>query len=116
MILNRLKPEVEEVLRRNQDGLKPGRSTVQQILVLRRTIEGVKSRNLPAVLTFIDFKKAFNSVHRGKMLKILAAYGIPSRIVLVIGLLYKVTRLERKSTFTERRIKTLRHISRGAAS
>ena len=81
MILNRLKPEVEEVLRRNQNGFKPGRSTVvQQILVLRRIIEGVKSRNLLAVLTFIDFKKAFDSVHRGKMLKILAANGIPSSI------------------------------------
>ena len=38
---------------------------------MRRLIEGVKSRKLPAVLTFIDFKKAFDSVHRGKMLKIL---------------------------------------------
>ena len=28
MILNRLKPEVEEVLRRNQNGFRPGRSTV----------------------------------------------------------------------------------------
>ena len=52
----------------------------------------MKSRNLPAVLTFIDFKKAFDSVHRGKMLKILAAYGIPSRLVSVIGLMYEGTR------------------------
>ena len=29
MVLNRLKPEVEEVLRRNQNGFRPGRSTVQ---------------------------------------------------------------------------------------
>lgn len=92
MVLNRLKPKIEEVLRRNQNGFRPGRSTVQQILVLRRIIEGVKSRNLPAVLTFIDFKKAFDSVHRGKMLKILAAYGIPSRLVSVIGLMYEGTR------------------------
>ena len=68
MILNRLKPEIETILRRNQNGFRPGRSTAQQILVLRRLIEGVKSRKLPAVLTFIDFKKAFDSVHRGKML------------------------------------------------
>jgi len=92
MILNRLKPEIEKVLRRNQNGFRPGRSTVQQILVLRRIIEGMKSRNLPAVLTFIDFKKAFDSVHRGKMLKILTAYGIPDRIVSVIRLMYEGTR------------------------
>ena len=92
MILNRLKPEIEKILRRNQNGFRPGRSTVQQILVLRRLLEGVKSRNLPAVLTFIDFKKAFDSIHRGKMLKILAAYGIPSKLVAVIGLIYEGTR------------------------
>ena len=92
MVLNRLKPEIETILRRNQNGFRPGRSTVQQILVLRRLIEGMRSRKLPAVLTFIDFKKAFDSVHRGKMLKILAAYGIPQRIVSVIRLMYEGTK------------------------
>ena len=85
MVLNRLKPEIETILRRN------GRSTTQQILVLRRLIEGVKSRKLPAVLTFIDFKKAFDSVHRGKMLKILEAYGIPVKLVELIRLMYEKT-------------------------
>ena len=74
MTLNSLKPKVKEVLRRNENGFNQGRSIVQQILVLRRIIEGVKSRNLPTVLTFIHFKKAFDSAHPGKMLKILAAY------------------------------------------
>ena len=92
MILNRLKPAIEGNLRRNQNGFRPGRSTVQQILVLRRIIEGVKGGKLPAVLTFIDFRKAFDSVHRGKMLKILAAYGIPKRIVSVIRLMYEGTK------------------------
>ena len=68
MILNRLKPEIETILRRNQNGFRHGKLTAEQILVLRRLIEGVKSRKLPAVLTFIDFKKAFDSVHRGKIL------------------------------------------------
>ena len=33
------------------------------------------------MVTFIDFKKAFVMVHRGKMIKILRAYGIPNIIV-----------------------------------
>ena len=53
MVLNRLKPEIESILRRNQNGFRPGRSTVQQILVLRRLIEGMRSRKLPAVLTLL---------------------------------------------------------------
>ena len=47
------------------------------------------TRKLPAVLTFIDIKKAFEILHRGKMLKILEAYGIPVKIVEFIRLMYE---------------------------
>ena len=60
-------------------------------MVLRRQIEGVRIRKLPAVLTFKDFKKAFDSVHRGKMLEILEAYGIPVKILELKRLLYEKT-------------------------
>lgn len=42
-----------------------------------RVIEEVKKGNLTAVLCCIDFKKAFDSIHQGMMVKILHAYGIP---------------------------------------
>ena len=92
MILNRIRPEVEKILRINQNGFRPGRSTTSHILTLRRVIEGVKARNLTAVMTFVDFKKAFDTVHRGTMMAILRAYGIPSVIVDVIRLLYTGTK------------------------
>ena len=37
--------------------------------------------------TFIDFKKAFDSVHKGKMIKIMQAYGIPDIIVQGINVI-----------------------------
>ena len=40
----------------------------------------------------MDFSKAFDSIHRGKMEEILHAYGIPSRIVQAVMMLYKNTR------------------------
>ena len=92
MILNRIQPVLDPHLRPNQNGFRPGRSTTSHILALRRIIEGIKERNLPAILTFIDFKKAFDSVHRGKMLKILTAYGIPEQLVKAIGTMYENTR------------------------
>ena len=39
MILNRIRPEVEKILRINQNGFRPGRSTTSHILTLRRIIE-----------------------------------------------------------------------------
>jgi len=62
---------------------------VAHILALRRLIEEVKKLNLKAVLVFVDFKKAFDSVHREKMFKILRAYGIPDKIVDAIAAMYK---------------------------
>jgi hypothetical protein len=43
------------------------------------------------VVTFIDFKKAFEMVHRGMMLTILDAYGIPISLVYAIAGGYKNT-------------------------
>ena len=88
LILNRIQPALDPLLRYNQNGFRPGRSTTTHILALRRLIEGVKANNLKAIITFIDFRKAFDSVHRGKMMKILRAYGIPNELVDAISLLY----------------------------
>ena len=92
MILNRIQPILDPHLRPSQNGFRPGRSTTTQILALRRIMEGIRECHLPAVLTFIDFKKAFDSVHRGKMLKILGAYAIPEELVNAIGKMYEGTR------------------------
>ena len=42
-------------------------------------------------MTFIDFKNAFDSIHRGKLMKILRAYGTPERIVQSISDVYDNT-------------------------
>ena len=92
LILNRIRSVIDLRLRTNQNGFRPTRTTVAQILALRRIIEGVKSNNLKAILTFIDFKKAFDSIHRGKMIRILKAYGIPPNLLQAIEKMYTNTK------------------------
>ena len=92
MKLNRIRPKIDPNLRPNQNGFRPGRSTTAHILALRRLIEGVQSHNLKAVITFVDFKKAFDSIHRDRMFKILRAYDIPEKLVQAIALMYQNTR------------------------
>ena len=55
-----------------------------QILPLRRINEEVKNNNLTAVLCFIDFKKAFDSINRGMMVTTLKAYGVPPTLLRAI--------------------------------
>ena len=90
-ILNIIRPELDEHLRTNQNGFRVGRTTVGHTLALRRLIEGMKANNLSAIITYIDFRKAFDTIHRGKMLNILRAYGIPGQIVDAIGDMYERT-------------------------
>ena len=92
MILNRIRPAIDPHLRENQNGFRERRTTVAQILALRRMIEEVKRDNLAAVLCFIDFKKAFDSIHRGTMVKILEAYGVPPNLLRAIETMYAGTK------------------------
>ena len=92
MILNRIRPYVDHILRKNQNGFRTNRSTSRQILALRRIIEGVKATNIPAILLFIDFSKAFDSIDSAKMRSIISHYGIREETVNAIMMIYKNTR------------------------
>ena len=97
LLLNRIQPEIEKVLRPNQNGFRKGRGTISQILTIRRIIEGVKAKQLPAILLFVDFRRAFDSIHRDKMKDILLSYGIPKETVSAIMIMYNNTRAQVRS-------------------
>ena len=88
ILLNRIRDEVDPILRKNQAGFRPGRSCAQQIHILRRVLEGFRDE-LPLVVTFIGFKKAFDSINRKVMFAVLQHYGIPEAVVNAISVLYK---------------------------
>ena len=71
MIRDRIQSAIDDILRPNQNGFRKNRSTVGQILTVRRIIEGIKEKNLVACTIFIYFSKAFDSIHRPKMVEIL---------------------------------------------
>ena len=88
-LLNRIRDEVDPILRKNQAGFRPGRSCAQEIHILRRVLEGFRDYQLPLVVTFIDFKKASDSINRKVMFAVLRHYGIPEAVVNAISVLYK---------------------------
>ena len=92
MLLNRIRPEVYIILRKNQNGFRTNRSTSGKILTVRRIIEGANAKNLTAAIFFIDFSEAFDSIHRGKMAEILKAYDIPDEIISAIMIAYTNTK------------------------
>ena len=97
LLRNRIEPKIDNILRKNQNGFRRNRSTTSQILTIRRILEGVRAKNLQATLIFVDFTKAFDSIHRGKMEQILLAYGIPKETVAAITILYRNTKVKVRS-------------------
>ena len=94
---NCIEPKIDNILRKNQNTFRRNRSTTSQILTIRRIIEGLRAKNLQVTLLFVDFTKAFDSIHRGKMEKILLAYGLPKEPVAAITILYRNTKVKVRS-------------------
>ena len=65
-----------------------------QILIIRRILEGVCAKNLEVTILFVNFTKAFDSIHRGKMEQIWLAYGLPKETVTAIMMLYRNTKVK----------------------
>ena len=60
VILNRIYDEVSPRLRSFQAGFRRGKSCTEQLHIL----EQYHQKNIPIIMTFIDFKKAFDSLNR----------------------------------------------------
>ena len=77
MLLYRIIPEIDPILRKNQNYFRTNRSKTGKMLTIRRSSKVVKSKNLPLTLLCIDFSKAFNTINRKNINEILLKYGIP---------------------------------------
>ena len=97
LLRNRIEPKIDNILRKNQNGFRRNRSMTSQILTIRRILEGVRAKNLQAILLFVDFTKALDSIHRGKMEQILPAYGLLKETIEAKTILYRNTKVKVRS-------------------
>ena len=88
VILNRISASVDPLLRKEQAGFRKGRSCADQIFTLRQIVEQSNEWNSPVYANFIDFTKAFDSINRPALWKILSHYGIPDKLINIIRMLY----------------------------
>jgi len=73
---------------KEQVSFRPKRSCNDQIFTLRQILETVTAGRNPTIFNFIGFCKAFDSVHRPALWKILQMYGSPQQIVSILQNLY----------------------------
>jgi len=84
ILLERMRGKVDHKLRDQQAGFRRGRSCTDQIATLRIIIEQSIEWNSSLYVNFVDYEKAFDSIDRETMWKLLAFYGIPSKLLVII--------------------------------
>ena len=89
ILIERIRKAIDKELRKEQAGFRKGKGTSDQIFILRNIIEQSVEWQAPLYLNFIDFEKAFDSIHRETLWKIMELYGVPSKISTVIKRLYQ---------------------------
>ena len=88
-LLERMKDAVDLTLRDNQAGFRKNRSCADQIASLRIIIEQSLEWNSPLHISFIDFEKAFDSVDRHTLWRLMKHYGIPEKIISIVQIIYQ---------------------------
>ena len=80
--------EVNELLVDEQNGFHASRSCIDHIFVHCTILRNRQAQKLSTFLTFVDFKKAFDSVDRNLLLFKLGQMGINGKIYKAISTLY----------------------------
>jgi len=88
VLLNRLNTEVDRLLREEQARFRHGRSCSEQIFTLRNIVEQCSEFQTPLFVNYVDFKKAFDSIRRESLWKILKLYGIPDKFINIFKSMY----------------------------
>ena len=71
-----------------QAGFKKGFSTIDHILTLRAIIEEGRSHGKKIYYTFVDFRKAFDTIPRARLILGIEEMGIPMELIWGIMALY----------------------------
>ena len=88
IIQMRLSDAINTILRNEQAGFGPGVGCIDHIFTLRNIIGQCIEWNTKVHINFIDLQKAFDSIHKDSLWRILLAYGCPEKIINIIKFFY----------------------------
>ena len=83
ILLNRLNEHLEQsgFLSGSQCGFMKDRGTIDMIFIARQLQEKCQEQNVDLYMTFVDLTKAFDTVSREGLWKIMAKFGCPTKFI-----------------------------------
>ena len=85
----RIRDALDNKLKKEQAVFTRGKRCMQQIFILRNINDQCLKWNSPLFINYVDFRKAFDSIHRESLWRIMKYYGIPSKIINFMKMSYK---------------------------
>jgi len=81
IILGKIKPYIEKVMGDYQNGFRDGRSVINNIFTLKIISEELWEYNQSVQYLFIDFQKAYDSIHRDTLWEFMKEFKIPTKLI-----------------------------------
>lgn len=88
----KLKSYAENVLGDYQNGFRPGRSTINAIHTIDQMVQKTWEHNGELHIIFIDFRSAFDSINRQKMIEGLETLKVPRKLKILIEAILQNTK------------------------
>ena len=88
-IANRIKKFLPKIIDSSQTGFIKGRYIGENIRLIQETIEMVEKENMPGLLFFADFEKAFDSISHNYIIKCLESFNFGAYIIKLVKCLYQ---------------------------
>ena len=87
-IANRIKKYLPNIINSSQTGFIKGRYIGENIRLIQETIEKMENENMPGLLFFADFEKAFDSISHKYILKCLKSFNFGTDIIQWVKCFY----------------------------
>ncbi|CAG9128775.1 unnamed protein product [Plutella xylostella] len=84
VVLKRLESLADRVYPETQCGFRAGRSTTDMIFTLRQVQEKCREQRMPLFTAFVDLQKAFDTVSRQGLYRVLEHIGCPPTLLAII--------------------------------
>jgi hypothetical protein len=91
LVYRRLLKEVEAKMHEAQAGFRRGRSITDCIFTMRQMMEGCWEYDRDLYVCFVDLRKAYDCLPRGRVWAVLRRYGVSEWLVRIIAMLYRST-------------------------
>ncbi|KAL4141519.1 hypothetical protein QTP88_004148 [Uroleucon formosanum] len=85
-VLKRLEGYAVDIIGEYQCGFTRGKSTTDHIFTIRQIMEKYYEHDKDLYMIFVNFKQAYDSVNRQQLWTALRNFGIPERLVKMIGI------------------------------